>query len=256
MEHDDLVARVVSFLMDRKYEAGERVPSERELATRFDVSRGQMRETLSVLQALRVVERRAKSGLFMATGTPSLDALALFAQIGVPLTSADVQQSVEMRRIHELEAVRLACERRTQLNLDQMAKILQLGDDGIAAGGLAGERAGELDRLFHSEIVRATQNDVFLRIVDIFYLMTVQRRAHYFTDEERFRQSHAEHRMIYQAIEQRDVARAVDLVGGHLRGVDSYWGKLIEGGHAATSTPAEVRSNGHPDGLADTAAQP
>ncbi len=228
MNEKDLVGRVLSLLVARDYGAGERVPSERELALKFQVSRGQIREALSYLEALRIVERRAKSGLFMSTSAPSVEALALFAQIGVPLTSEDVHQAVEMRRIHELEAARLACERRTEDDLERMREVLNRSQEELASGHLTGEVAGDLDRQFHSEIVRATQNSIFLRVVDIYYLMTVERRAVYFQQRNRFRDSHAEHSRIFAAIESRDTAEAVSLVGSHLQGVDSYWARLIE----------------------------
>src|SRR5271168_1160951 len=108
-DRNALVSRLLPFLTLRRYEPGERVPSERELAERFKVSRGQIREALSDLEALRVIERRAKSGVYMAPQGSSVEALALFAQLGIPLTAADVQQSVETRGIHEIAAIRLAC---------------------------------------------------------------------------------------------------------------------------------------------------
>jgi DNA-binding GntR family transcriptional regulator len=88
-EQKDLVSQLVLFLHLRHYEPGERVPSERELAERFKVSRGQIREALSYLEALRIIERRAKSGIYMALEAASVEALALFAQVGAPLSSEE-----------------------------------------------------------------------------------------------------------------------------------------------------------------------
>ena len=218
-----LVARLLPFLLMRRYEPGERVPSERELAERFKVSRGQIREGLSFLEALRVVERRAKSGIYMADGHTSVEALALCAQLGIPLTAGDVQETSEMRHIHEVAAIRLACERRSDENLDRLRDILTAEAAHVAAG----ESMSEDDRLFHGEIVRATQNGVFARMVTIFYAMTRQQRAVYFRDAARGRQSHAEHVLMFAAIDRRDSAAAADLMAAHLQGADSYWRQLI-----------------------------
>jgi DNA-binding FadR family transcriptional regulator len=141
----DLVSQLVLFLHIRKYEPGERVPSERELAERFHVSRGQIREALSFLEALRIIERRAKSGIYMALEAASVEALALFAQVGAPLTAEDVHQSIEMRKIHEITAVRLACERATLDNFDRLREILAISEEKIAKG----EPINEEDRAFH-----------------------------------------------------------------------------------------------------------
>lgn len=219
-----LVGRLIPFLMQRQYEPGERVPSERELAERFKVSRGQIREALSYLEALRVIERRAKSGVYMAAQDSSVEALALFAQLGIPLTASDVQQSVETRRIQEIAAIGLACERRTEENLARLHAILAGEGEHVAAG----QSMAEDDRHFHLEIIRATQNGVFSRIVSIFYVMTSAQRSLYFRDAGRARQSHDEHLRMLTAIERRDARLAAELMTAHLTGVDSYWQHLIE----------------------------
>ncbi len=231
-----LVGRLIPFLMLRRYEPGERVPSERELAERFKVSRGQIREALSYLEALRVIERRPKSGIYMAAQESSVEALALFARLGIPLTAADVQQSVETRRIHEIAAIRLACERRTEQNLSRLGEILAAEGIRVAVG----QSMAEDDWKFHSEIIRATQNTVFSRIVSIFYVMTSAQRALYFRDAARGRQSHEEHLRMFDAIGQRDGDRAAELMTAHLQGVDSYWQQLIarDGGRIAAATGA------------------
>ena len=223
-EQSELIAKLVVFLLMRKYEPGERVPSERELAVRFKVGRGNIREALSYLEALRIVERRAKSGIFIPNEAASVEALAFFAQLGIPLDAADIQHTVEMRRIHEVAAIQLACERASLKNFDAMRTILKRAEAKIARQ----EPINEEDRDFHLEIVNATQNGVFHRIVRIFYLMTEKRRLIYFQDPQRCRDSHAEHLQIFEALALRDRATAVNLIHSHLQGVDSYWQDLID----------------------------
>ncbi len=228
-DRNTLVARLVPFLLLRRYEPGERVPSERELAERFAVSRGQIREALSYLEALRVIERRAKSGVYMANEEASVETLALFAQIGIPLTTTDVHQSVEMRRIHEIAAIRLACERRTEDDLSRIRAIL----DAEGKKAATGKNIAEEDRQFHSELVKATHNNIFFRIVNIFYIMTKVRRSVYFGNPRRCRKSHEEHLAIFDAVERQDVTAAVERMEAHLKSVDSYWKDLIDQGAAA-----------------------
>jgi DNA-binding FadR family transcriptional regulator len=230
----ELIAKLVGFLLLRKYEHGERIPSERELATRFKVGRGNIREALSYLEALRVIERRAKSGIYMAREVAGIEALAFFAQLGIPLDAAEVQHAVEMRRIHEIAAIQLACERATLKNFEALRSILQRTESKIARQ----QPINEEDRDFHLEIINATQNTVFYRIVKVFYLMTEKRRLVYFQNPQRCQASHAEHVRIFQALATRDRDAAVNLVHLHLRGVDSYWHDLID----ASTLPSAGRS--------------
>lgn len=222
-EQHSLVARLVPFLMSRNYAPNERAPSERELAERFGASRTQIREALSVLEALRVIERRPKSGIYLTTESASIEALTLFAEIGIPISHAELGQIVEVRRIQELAAIRLACQRHQSENIDALRRCLDDCEQAIAAG----ESIASLDRLFHCEIVKATQNMVLLRLVNIFYLMTEKRREFYFRDPERRKQSDAEHREIFQAVLDRDERRAVELLDAHLVSADSYWHGLL-----------------------------
>lgn len=225
-----LIAKLLPFLLLRRYEPGERVPSERELAERFKVSRGQIREGLSFLEALRVIERRAKSGIYMAGEHAGVEALALYAQLGIPLTAGDVRETVELRRIHEVAAVRLACERRNAENLDRLRDILITEAAHVAAG----DSIDEDDRLFHGEIVRATQNSVFARIAGIFFMLTQAQRSACFRDSGHHRRIYAEHVRLLAAIEQQDAETAADLMAAHLQFMD----RLLD-----------QESNGHgPDG--------
>lgn len=232
MQPADLMHQLLSFLLARGYEPGERIPSERELALRFNVSRTQIREALTALEAVRVIQRRAKSGPYMAEELPSIEALSLFAQVGIPLTAEDVREIVEMRRIHEVEAVKLACARRTPEDVDRMRDVLAAQKTSLDDAAAVAEQ----DRQFHAEIVRATHNRIFLRIVNIFYLMTAERRTEYFRDPAQRSTSLAQHHDIFEAIVASDAPRAVALIERHLTGVDSYWSGFIAGS-AAPGTP-------------------
>lgn len=218
-----LVAELVSFLLSRGYGPNERAPSERELAERFQAGRPQVREALSVLEALRLIERRPKSGLYLTPESASIETLRLFAEAGIPLSRDEVGQIVEVRRIQELEAIRLACRRHRAENIAELRACLGDWEEAIATDG----SFAELDRVFHCGLVKATQNTVLLRLVNIFYLMTQRRREYFFRGLDRRKQSFAEHQKIFEAVVERDEERAVALLDAHLQGADSYWQDLI-----------------------------
>lgn len=224
-EQRDLVSELAMFLLQRNYEPGERVPSERELADRFRTGRGHIREALAYLEALRVIDRRAKSGIYMSSDAASIEALALFARIGAPLKLDEIRQSNEMRRIHEITAVRLACERATLENFDRIREILAASAHRIERG----EPIHLEDRDFHLEIVNATQNNVFYRIVRVFYLMSADRRRLYFERPEICRESHQGHVRIFDAIAKRDAVTAMDLMDAHLKRAGGYWEEILQG---------------------------
>lgn len=223
MKENNLLPDLAAYLYEQSRVEGGRLPSERELADHFSVSRGQVREALAILEAMRIVERRAKSGIYLTTNKASVEAMALFARAGVPLDPIQIYETVELRKIHEIKAAELACSRATEENYERLRQILKLSEEKLDAGeGLARE-----DRDFHLEIVRATQNSVFHKVCSVYYIMGEQRLPIYFNDPERGRRSHAEHVQIFEALLRRDGNLAQALMNAHLQGAESYWKGLI-----------------------------
>ncbi len=223
MKENSLLAELAAYLFSCSDTESGRTPSERELAEYFSVSRGQIREALAILEAMRIVERRAKSGIYLTKTQSSVEAIALFAKAGLPLDPVVIYETVELRKIHEIKAAELACSRATEENFDRLREILAASEERIAAGeGLSLE-----DREFHLEIVRATKNSVFHQVCSVYYVMGEHRLPVYFKDPERSRRSHAEHLRIFDALLQRDGNLAQALMSAHLQGAESYWHGLL-----------------------------
>jgi DNA-binding FadR family transcriptional regulator len=201
-----------------------KAPSERELAEHFAVSRGQVRESLAILEAMQVIERRAKSGIYLRTDQRGIEQLAFFARAGLPVDPRQIFEAVEVRKIHEIKAAEMAAERATEENFQRLEEILQVSGERIAVG----EGLGKLDHDFHLEIVRATQNEVFYNLCTTFYVLSEKRLAIYFRDGDRSLKSHQEHQQIYDALRKRDGALSMALMNSHLRGAMSYWSELLE----------------------------
>jgi DNA-binding FadR family transcriptional regulator len=232
MKENNLLPDLAAYLYAQSRADGGRLPSERELAEHFSVSRGQIREVLAILEAMRIVERRAKSGIYLTTNQASVEAMALFARAGVPLDPIQIYETVELRKIHEIKAAELACSRATEENYERLREILAASEQRLAAGeGLSRE-----DRDFHLEIVRATQNSVFHKVCSVYYMMGEHRLPIYFNDLERSRRSHAEHLQIFEALLRRDGNLAQALMSAHLQGAESYWKGLIGTPAAAPAT--------------------
>lgn len=223
MTENNLLPDLAAHLYLRSQADKGRLPSERELAEHFSVSRGQIREALAILEAMRIVERRAKSGIYLTTNQASVEAMALFARAGVPLDPIQIYETVELRKIHEIKAAELACARATEENFERLREILKTSEEKLAAGeGLARE-----DRDFHLEIVRATKNSVFHKVCSVYYIMGEQRLPIYFSNPDRCHRSHAEHIQIFEALLRRDGNLAQALMSAHLHGAESYWKGLI-----------------------------
>ena len=120
------IGKILSFIRERRYQPSERLPSERDFAEKFDTSRGAVREALAALETMRVIERRPNSGIYLRKiEESSIDALVLYAESGVPFEAKEIADVMEVRRMLEGQAVRLACTRRTADNIREINAILE-----------------------------------------------------------------------------------------------------------------------------------
>jgi DNA-binding FadR family transcriptional regulator len=230
---------LVSHIVESASLNGNKAPSERELAEHFAVSRGQIRESLATLEALQLIERRAKSGIYLTMDSAGLSSMALLARAGVQLKPRQIFEAVELRKIHEIKAAELAAQRATEDNLDRLRDILARSERQIANGlGLH-----NLDGEFHLEIVRATQNEMFFKICSSFYAASEQRLPIYFGKIERSVKSHSEHQQIFDALQRRDSILAQALMNTHLGRAQSYWTEiLVPNGETTTAIANVVRT--------------
>jgi DNA-binding FadR family transcriptional regulator len=76
---------------------------------------------------MRIIERRPNSGIYLRNSDESsIEALVLHAESGLPFQAEEeIADVVEVRRILEVQAARLACTRRTPDNIRDLSKILK-----------------------------------------------------------------------------------------------------------------------------------
>ena len=237
MEGLEQTAKLLKLIRERGFRPGDKLPSERDLAALFGMSRSAVREALIRLDTLRIIESRPKSGVYLQPfGTErSIEAMVLFTETDTPLSEDDVVQSVELRSVLESEAMRLACLRRTPADLERLNQILQ----DSAAAISRGESLADLDAEFHKAIVSATQNQVLLRFINVFYLISRKRRETYFEANNQSQRSHAQHLQLYRAIAAQDVEAGQKLLRRHIKGVDAYFRMFFAEAHGA-QPPAPV----------------
>lgn len=180
--------------------AGAKI-SEPELARRFGVSRGPLREAIGRLEACGLVERRANVGARVVT--LSSDGLLEIYQVREALESMAARLAAEQMSAEEIVGLHAL--------LDQHSRQIEQ-DSGHAYFQLV----GDLD--FHYRIVQGSRNSQLIKLLcnDLYHLMRVY-RYQFGMQSRRATQAFAEHRMIVHAIEQRDAEMAELLMRHHIR---------------------------------------
>lgn len=203
-----------------------RLPGERELAQSFGASRSSVREALGVLEALRVIERRPQSGIYVrpAISEPSVEAFVLQEALDLRSSTAAYEQAQEARVIHEVETARLAATRRTSDDLAAMRSIIERSRESLRDG----RNLADDDEAFHLALIGAAKNPMLLRIAKSLYLMTRSVRHAYFQTSGSGPQSIKEHVKILDAVEGRDPGRAAKLLKRHYAGSSARWKRVHE----------------------------
>jgi DNA-binding FadR family transcriptional regulator len=218
----DVIRRIISYISERRVEPGERLPSERDFATRFGVGRALVREALQSLIAVRVIEARPNSGNYLREigVDSSFEALVLLNLAGLPLSQEDIDQSLEARIILERETMRLACLRRTPEHLEKMTEIIEETRVAIEQK-VPIERE---DQKFHLAVAAATGNLVLVRLLNGFYELSRPRRRIYFQQAKHAVSAYREHIALYEAIAARDADKAEQIMTQHVGRARKYFG--------------------------------
>ena len=196
----DVMERMLDLIDSGEYPAGGRLPPERELAERFNVSRPTVREAIIALEALERVNVKTGSGIYVLEH-PGLGGSAYQDISPFELTEA--------RALIEGEAVALAANMITDKELEELRHTL----DDMALESDQGELAdGDADRAFHHLIAVATRNKMLLLITDQLWHVRNHaprvHRAYKSICEEDGIKRVEEHREIYEALARRDAESA------------------------------------------------
>jgi GntR family transcriptional repressor for pyruvate dehydrogenase complex len=198
---EEIVDQIRELVLSGELRPGDQLPPERELADRFQVSRASIREALTALQVMGLLER-TRGGSLTARGNSVWFTVAPISSF-LATRKHLVVEPIEVRRMIEPEAARLAAERADEYDLARIDECLQRMEQDIAAGGLGVEH----DAAFHSAIAQATKNELLVRIIDVIGDAVRQHRKALQT-REGARRSLAQHRAILEAIKAHDGDRA------------------------------------------------
>jgi DNA-binding FadR family transcriptional regulator len=204
-----VVEQILQSIRAGDYRPGSRLPSERELAEKYQVSRVTIREASIALEAKGAIDIRPGSGAFVRKMSTASE-LALPDVTAFDLTTA--------RMIFEAEAAALASTNMSDQDLaklDAIVNAMAVETDGSDEGG------DDLDRQFHMTIAAASNNPAIEHCIRELWRMRnnvpqvkqLYERVCSLSVDER----ESEHHQIFEALKARDPARARAAMREHFR---------------------------------------
>ncbi len=209
--YEQVAERLAADIRSGSLAPGERLPSERDLARTFEVSRASVREAIASLQVQGVVETRKGAGTFVAARPPVSEAPH----------DASPSAVLEARLQLEPAVARLAAARGQR---DSAAENLLVA---MEAEPVDIATWNSSDRLFHRQLAAMTGNPVLLAFADHVATLMDQPLWQRLRDDSiavpgRTRIHVAEHRMIYEAIVAGDAEAAAFYSTQHINRVRTY----------------------------------
>lgn len=154
---DTIYGQLLDEIMAGRFSAGDRLPTENQLAQRFAVSRPVVREALQRLQTDGVVISRQGSGTYVQR-SPS----QRVAELTGDLSLHEVLQVMELRMALETLSARLAARHRT----DEQLRAIQQARQSLGELIGQGTPAMEADYAFHRAIAVASGNSLLVEALD------------------------------------------------------------------------------------------
>lgn len=212
-----VVQRIKELLMSGELVAGSRLPPERELAGRLEISRPSLRAALKALSVMGVIRSRPGSGTYIAESIPEVFTEPMHFLTLINQTSA--AELFEARGIIEGGLAELAARRAGSADIESMRAEIE------AMEGMRGDPVGliEHDMRFHQAMARAAGNQLMSGVVETLTRLLYHKRLETVFDQKNVDIAIRGHRDIVDAIEAGDGSRAKQALNLHLADTLRNW---------------------------------
>lgn len=198
---------------------GTKLDSIEKLAENFEVGRSAVREALSALRSMGLVEMRQGEGTYVKQFDPSLMAIPL--SNAILMDNEDIGHLFEVRKILEVGAVAAAANKRSEQDIEEIERALK--DMKKASGDQElGEKA---DLSFHLAIATASKNPLLITLMNqvadmMAAAMRETRRILLYSKEKTLDTLYQEHVKIFEAIKGKNESGAREAMREHLGNVE------------------------------------
>ena len=215
----EILGQIKDNIAAGKLGKGDRLPSERQMAQVFGVSRTTIREAIKSLEMLGLVECVQGDGSYIAQNLDQ--SLIQPLSIMFMLEGATLSQVQQLRRAMELTTAALAAERITPRELAALEGLCARLEDDLPEASLA-----QLDLELHYGIARAAGNALILATLSGAQALIDTQikgvRAQMLKEPHNRRQIGAQHRAVVDALGAGDPAGAAAAMEAHMAFIEEY----------------------------------
>lgn len=217
--YEEVSEALVEMIQTKQLNPGDKLDSVQQLAENFQVGRSAVREALSALRAMGLIEMRQGEGTFVKEFDSTI--LNLPIHTSILMKKSDLKNLLEVRKILEVGTVEIAAERRNAENLAEIKKALL---DMLNAEGDE-DLGDQADLDFHIAIAKAANNQLLINLMNhiseiMVSTMKETRKLWLYSTKSSWERLNQDHQNIYDAIESGDKEIAKQLMYNHLNNVE------------------------------------
>ena len=208
---EGVVAQMRVLIRDGLLSPGQKLPSERELANRFQVSRASLREAIRALESEGLVVIRAGAGTFVSED--GFDAARDVLANRLLAEREELADVMELRLLLEPQITGLAAQRATTEDVDRLEAILRQQAEQVQRG----EIGVVADTAFHSAVAAASHNLALERLNGTLVEILAPVRDESLQTPGRSYRSMESHRTILEALRAGDAEAARQAMIDHIQ---------------------------------------
>jgi len=213
--NEEILSQLQQMILNGDFVVGERLPAERELAQAFGVNRGTIREAITKLELLELIEVRHGFGNFVKdfSHSSNLELINTMLNRGERLNLKVVKNILAIRKIVVPEMAYLVASCRTQKDLDEMEQIIfQQPTMAIM----------ERDIAISNIIARASGNMLYTVLLNFFTKAGLEVWKLFFDNEKNREDVDRYHRNLFAAIQKQESQESRDIVFKGLENAEQY----------------------------------
>lgn len=197
-------------VLDEGLRPGDKLPTERDLATMLGVSRASISQALVALEVVGFIDVRHGDGIFLTSRAQNPALIEEFRAHRDRLPAI-----IEARFALEVQLARLAAERRTEDDLRALNESLEFMEAEVNSG----HRGADGDERFHAALTAAGHSELLARFMAEISDLIRETRLQSLGQRGRSKRSLGDHRRILEAVREGDGELAAQLMSTHLSSV-------------------------------------
>ncbi|WP_080872830.1 FadR/GntR family transcriptional regulator [Oceanobacillus timonensis] len=208
--------RIKTYILENKLKENDKLPTEKELTAKLQVSRTVVRESLRSLESIGILTIKPGGGVFV--GDADFRSIKSILKHHYETHGVKIRELVEIRKILELGALRLIIEKNVEVDFDYLENLNQEYYEAITHH----QDTKKYDQLFHQHIIREADNKTFYNFTEVIQEYFSLVKIDLMQSQEDLLASYQEHNEILTGLKDNNLEYSHKMMSAHFEPIFDY----------------------------------